>query len=303
MPDETLSEDRARQRRSIEMRSLMPRLRPRGTGAPVLLVALVAVSAVALLKAATASATETAVRETPLEPAPASGAPVASDSGEVAPANWRWTDGFGLDLTAATWVPLSVGPEVTVELPGRILLQAHLGWMPGLYEGALSGGLQSAGVYDAKVGDLVDGAVRSATTWRLAAGWRPFEKAGLELTVGYAHVALDGSTTTRELTPLVTADIAEQLNDELGDTNIHLRSSVDNFTLAAGWRFTIAERVVVRASLGYLQAFNSDSSLEIGSRPDLAALAEPSVQSLLHEQYTRYVRIPVVGLGVGYSFF
>jgi len=239
----------------------------------------------------------------PLEPAAVRAAPVASDAGNAAPARRSWTDRFGLDLTAATWVPLSVGPELTVELPGRILLQAHLGWMPDLYRQTVSNGLEDAGVYDAKVGDLVDGAVRSATTWRVAAGWRPFEKAGLELTAGYAHVALDGATTTSEITPLVTSDIAEQLNRELGETNINLQSSIDNFTLAAGWRFLIADRLVIRASLGYLQSFSSDTSLEIASRPDLAALAEPTVRSLLHEQYTRYVKIPVVGLGVGYSFF
>jgi hypothetical protein len=264
--------------------------RPRRRGGRVVLLATLATTAAASVASA-ASAAEPRVIETP----------VLAEQPTVA--RRSWTDPFGLDLTAATWVPLSVGPELTVEVPGRILLQAHLGWMPELYRRSLSSGLESAGAYDAQVGDLVDGAVRSATTWRVAAGWRPFEHAGLELTVGYAHVALDGATTTSELTPLVAADVADQLNAELGNTSINLRSSIDSFTLAAGWRFTIAERLVIRANVGYLQAFSSESSLEIASRPDLAGLAEPTVQALLHDDYMRYIKIPVVGLGIGYRFF
>ncbi len=210
---------------------------------------------------------------------------------------------FALDLSAATWVPLSIGPELSVELPGRVLAQLHVGWMPELYSQTLTDSLEGAGVYDAQVSALVDGALQSATTWRLAAGWRPFAAHGLELGVGYMHVALDGATRTRELLPLVPPDVAERLDAELGDVGINLDSSIHHVTLAAGWRWLVADRIVIRASVGYMQAFASNSTLEIESFPELTSLSAPTVEAVLHDHYMRYIKTPVVGLGVGYRFF
>lgn len=211
---------------------------------------------------------------------------------------------FALDLSAATWIPLSVGPELSVELPGRVLAQVHVGWMPELYSNTVTNTLEDAGVYDREIGDLVDGAVRGATTWRLAAGWRPFAKAGLELTLGYAHVSLDGATNSDEVIPLVPADVADQIAAEVGnDVDINLDSSIHHVTIGAGWRWLIAERLVIRANIGYLQAFTSSSTLDIGGRPDLTSLAAPTVESVLHDHYMRYVKLPVVGVSVGYRFF
>ena len=187
---------------------------------------------------------------------------------------------------------------------GRVLMQVHLGWMPELYSNTLTNTLEDAGVYDQEIGNLVDGAVRGATIWRLAAGWRPFPRAGFELTVGYAHVALDGATNSDEVIPLVPADVADEIAAEVGnDVDVNLDSSIHHFTIAAGWRWLIADRLVIRANLGYLQAFASSSTLDIRGRPDLTSLAAPTVESVLHDHYMRYVKIPVVGLGIGYRFF
>jgi hypothetical protein len=211
---------------------------------------------------------------------------------------------FALDLSAVTWVPLSVGPELAVELPGRVLAQVHLGWMPELYSRTLTNSLEDAGVYDSQVSNLIDGAVRGATIWRLAAGWRPFPRAGLELSVGYAHVSLDGATNSDEVIPLVPEDVADEIEAEVGnDVDVNLDSSIHHFTLAAGWRWVIADHLVIRANVGYLQSFASRSTLDIQGRPDLTSLAAPTVESTLHDHYMRYVKIPVIGLGVGYRFF
>jgi hypothetical protein len=211
---------------------------------------------------------------------------------------------FALDLSAVTWIPLSVGPELSFELPGRVLAQVHLGWMPELYSNTLTNSLEDAGVYDSEISDLVDGAVRGATTWRLSAGWRPFPRAGLELTLGYAHVALDGATNSDEVIPLVPDDVADEISAEVGnDVDVNLDSSIHHVTVGVGWRWLIADHLVIRANVGYLQAFASDSKLDIQGRPDLTGLAAPTVESVLHDHYMRYVKIPVVGLGVGYRFF
>lgn len=230
--------------------------------------------------------------------------PAEADRAQSSSQNRHWTEAFALDLSASTWVPLSIGPEVTLELPGRLLLQAHVGWMPELYSQTVTSTLEDAGAIDRDVHDLVDGAVRGATTWRIAAGWRPFESAGLELTVGYAHVALDGATNSDTLLPFVPPDIVDELVAEVGnDVDIDLDSTIHHFTAAAGWRWLIADRLVIRASLGYLQSVASSSSLDIGGRPDLTSIAEPTVRATLNDRYMRYIKIPVVGLGVGYRFF
>jgi hypothetical protein len=234
--------------------------------------------------------------------APAALPPPDRDAAPAAPS--RGANPFALDLSAVTWIPLSVGPELAFELPGRVLAQVHLGWMPELYSHTLTNTLEDAGVYERDVGDLIDGAVRGATIWRLAAGWRPFPRAGFELSVGYAHIALDGATNSDEVIPLVPDDVADEIADEVGnDVDINLDSSIHHFTVAAGWRWLIADHLVIRANVGYLQAFASHSKLDIQGRPDLTSLAAPTVESVLHDHYMRYVKIPVVGLGVGYRFF
>jgi hypothetical protein len=231
-----------------------------------------------------------------LPPPDSTGSPSASPGSGASP--------FALDLSAATWIPLSVGPELTFELPGRVLAQVHLGWMPELYSHTLTDSLEDAGVYDSQISDLIDGAVRGATVWRLSAGWRPFPRAGLELMVGYAHVALDGATNSDEVIPLVPDDVADEIAAEVGnDVDVNLDSSIHHFTVGAGWRWLIADHLVIRANVGYLQAFASHSTLDIKGRPDLTGLAAPTVESVLHDHYMRYVKLPVVGFGIGYRFF
>lgn len=212
-------------------------------------------------------------------------------------------DLFALDLSAATLVPLSMGPELSVELPGRVLAQAHLGWMPDVYSNAITGTLEDAGVYDETVGALVDGAFEGAQTWRFGVGWRPFSRLGLELGVSYARVALDGRTTTGELIPLVPQQLAEEIESRVGDSAVDLDSTIHHVMIGAGWRWLIAERLVIRANISYLQAFASSSELDLEAAPALGRLATPIVNDVLHDHYMQYVKLPVVGLSVGYRFF
>jgi hypothetical protein len=208
-----------------------------------------------------------------------------------------------LDLGASTWLPLSVGPELDAELPGRVLLSAHLGWMPELYSRTLTDGLEDAGIYDSTVGALVDGALDSATTWRFMAGWRPLERYGLEVWLGYSHVSLSGESRVGEIAPLLDASLADQIVNQVGDRAARLESSLDQVSFSVGWRWLIAERLLLRANIGYLQAFDSSSRVEIEGSPALTALVQPTVDTVLHEHYMNYVKMPVVGLGVAYRFF
>lgn len=210
---------------------------------------------------------------------------------------------LSLDLGASTWLPLSVGPELDAELPGRVLASVHLGWMPELYSRTLTDGLEDAGVYDSTVGALVDGALESATTWRFMAGWRPLERYGLELWLGYSHVSLSGRSSVGEIAPLLDATLADRIVDQVGDRAARLESSLDQVSISVGWRWLVAERLLIRANIGYLQAFDSSSKVEIDGSPELTALVQPTVATVLHEHYMNYVKLPVVGVGVAYRFF
>ncbi|MEO8180282.1 MAG: hypothetical protein ABI895_15710 [Deltaproteobacteria bacterium] len=204
------------------------------------------------------------------------------------------------DLTATTRVPLSAGPEISLELPGRLLLQGHLGWMPGLYSRAVTGALRGGGLYDAATQGLIDNALERVTTSSLSAGWRPFPGAGLELFVGYTHISLSGATSSGEVIPVVSRDVAQQLRAELGDDlELRLNSSVHALRAGLGWRWLIARHIVVRASVEYMKAFASSSRLELDSFPDLTRLATPTAQQLLNDHYVRYVSLPLFGLSLG----
>jgi hypothetical protein len=209
---------------------------------------------------------------------------------------------FAVDVMATTLVPLSLGPELSVEFPGRVLAQVHLGWMPELYSNAITGALEDAGVYDDTVGELIDGAFQGAATWRFGLGWRPFSSAGLELSAGYVRLAMDGATTTGEVMRLVPPEVAEQIEEQTGNVRLDLDSTIHHVMLGAGWRWLIAERLVIRASVSYLRAFDSRSQVEIASYPQLSRLTEPFVNGVTHDHYMRYVKIPVAGIGVGYRF-
>jgi hypothetical protein len=208
-----------------------------------------------------------------------------------------------LDLGASTWLPLSVGPELDAELPGRVLVSAHLGWMPELYSRTLTDGLEDAGVYDSTVGALVDGALESATTWRFMAGWRPLARYGLELWLGYSHVSLSGRSSVGEIAPLLDAEQADQIVNQVGDRSARLESSLDQISFSVGWRWLIADHLLLRANIGYLQAFDSSSKVEVEGSPALTALVQPTVNTVLHDHYMNYVKLPVIGLGVAYRFF
>lgn len=208
---------------------------------------------------------------------------------------------FAVDLGVTTFLPLSLGPELSIELPGRILLGAHIGWMPELYSDALTGALEDAGVYDGDMARLIDGALESATTWRITAGFRPLPDYGLELWLGYSHFSVSGQSEVGEIVPLVEPEVADQLG-ELGARDVHLDTSLDLVSVAVGWRWLLADHLALRANVGYMQSVGSRSDVVIDEEPEITEVAAPQVDALLDDHYRRYVKIPVVSLGAAYRF-
>lgn len=231
--------------------------------------------------------------------ASATGVAAEAPAAAAAPKRRGWPG--ALDLGIGTRIPLSAGPELSLELPGRLLLQGHLGWMPEAYSRAVTGALRGSGLYDETVEALIDNALGKVSTTSISAGWRPFEGAGLELFAGYTRISLSGSTTSSDVIPVVARDVARQLREELGlDAELRLKSSVHAVRVGLGWRWLIGSHVVLRASAEYMKAFASSSRLDISSSPDVTSLAAPVTQQLLNDYYLTYVSLPLVGLSLSF---
>jgi len=91
-----------------------------------------------------------------------------SDPGPRRQGNVHFDLGFGTEL------PISLGGVGTLELPGRILLQLGLGFMPHGYAYAIDGALTSLGAYDQTVSQLIRNSLGNSFVLRASAGWRPF---------------------------------------------------------------------------------------------------------------------------------
>jgi len=233
-------------------------------------------------------------------PGPASGPPLAPPDADTADDTEEPSPPF-FDLALATHVPLSLGGAATLELPGRLLLQVDLGWMPRAYGSAINSLVSSFGAYDGGVAALVDAALEDAMVVRAGAGWRPFPSAGFEISGGYTYVALSGSVSPAELADVVAGTFASEIAQQL-DQDISLESQLHNVHVALGWRWVAWDHLVIRANLGYTQTLGSSSSVDIPDHREGEALANPVVDATLDDIYSQYVKLPVLSVGVGYRF-
>lgn len=205
------------------------------------------------------------------------------------------------DLMVGTQVPLSIGVIAHLELPGRILLQGELGWMPRAYGSAINGVVSSIGAYDNNIRDLVDGALEDALVVRLSGGWRPFPSAGFEIFGGYTHIALSGSVSAETVAAIAGGGFASGI-EAMPLSDVSISSGLHNFHVGLGWRWVAFEHLVLRVSLAYTQTVGSSSSIETPEEPGLGALATPFIDAELDAVYGDYVKLPLLGLAAGYRF-
>lgn len=210
------------------------------------------------------------------------------------------------DLGCATEVPLMVGGQLTLELPYRILLQGEVGVLPAAYVNGIDSVLVGSGAYDATTSSLVRSTLQSSLVVRASAGFRPFTDHGLEIMGGYTLTSLGGGVSARSA---VEAAAGLTIPAEIPDAQIQLKTTIHSVHASVGWRWIVGDHFVVRASLAYLQAVGSSSSLavpaSISAVPGAAArVAQVSqaIDSTLNTSFTRYAKMPVMGLSLGYRF-
>lgn len=210
------------------------------------------------------------------------------------------------DAALALEMPIMIGAQATLEVPYRFLLQGEIGVLPGFSVDAVDGALVSAGAYDNNTSELVRNTLRDSLVVRLSGGWRPFPAHGFEVLGGYTLTSLGGSVSARTAVEAATGSV---LPAQIPDTSILIQSTVHSVHVSLGWRWVIADHFLIRTSLGYVQSVASSSHLEVpeavAQHPEISPQIDAANRALdrrLNEIYTTYVKLPVLGLSLGYRF-
>ncbi|MBL8740274.1 MAG: hypothetical protein JNK04_04240 [Myxococcales bacterium] len=210
------------------------------------------------------------------------------------------------DAAFAIDMPIMIGAQATLEAPYRFLLQGEIGVLPGFSVDAVDSALVGAGAYDSVTSELVRNTLRDSLVVRLSGGWRPFPAHGFEILGGYTLTSLGGSVSARTA---VEAATGAALPAEIPDTSILIQSTVHSMHVSLGWRWVVADHFLIRTSLGYLQSVASSSHIEVpeavAQYPQIAPQVDAANRALdrrLNDVYTTYVKLPVLGLSLGYRF-
>lgn len=186
---------------------------------------------------------------------------------------------------------MSVGPALGAELPGRLLLRLHVGWLPTAYANVINNVATGFGLYGEPIGVLVRRALGGSLVLRPSFGWRPGPDAGFELWLGYTHARVNGSASADELSE---ARVTDRLQRNQRAT---LRGLLHGLDVAVSWRFIPHEHVLIRLGLAYSKMLAArvhvDSPLESANR---------DVESNLERLLTKFVQTLELRLGAGYRF-
>lgn len=215
---------------------------------------------------------------------------------------------YHFDLGVGTEVPISVGGVLTAELPHRFLLQVGVGVMPTAYSDAIDGFLTSVGAYNAAVSQAVRASLGNSLVVRTSIGGRPFSGHGFEILAGYTLIKGNGSLDTTDAITAILAETGTSLPapSSLGE-EIPIGATLHNFHASIGWRWLVAdERLVLRASLSYLQTLASEVQVDI---PDSATEVAPfeaeinrQVNAYMTPFFSKYAKAPTLGLSAAFRF-
>jgi hypothetical protein len=215
-------------------------------------------------------------------------------------------DGPAVDLALVSQLPIMIGGQATFELPYRILLQGELGALPPAYINAMDSALVAAGTYDSTTSSLVRNGLKNSLVARVSAGIRPFSRHGFELMGGYTLASLGGGISARDA---VAAAAGTSLPASIPDGDVSVSTTIHNVHVGVGWRWVIADHFVIRASLAYMQSVASSSHVDVpaavAALPEVSARLPAINQALdtrLNDTYTKYGKLPVIGLSMGYRF-
>jgi hypothetical protein len=205
-----------------------------------------------------------------------------------APSEWA------VDVMVGTAVPTVLGGEVRIETPGRFLLDVLVGGNP--YAQSLGDLVQAYGG-SADMRSFVTGIAGSAGMMRLQVGMRPSPDAGLEILAGYS-LLYSSPTVTRPTLEAVTG----QSFAYSGFESTQLQVMIHAASAELGWRFVIADHLVLRIGIGGTFTFATSAHLDVSQAMRDAAPAIADVEHEIASSIARYGFMPEARIAIGYRF-
>jgi len=206
-------------------------------------------------------------------------------------------DGWALDVSALTSLPLSVGVDAQIQSPVGVFANLSVGHTPGAYLDMVATLLADHDVFGSEIQPLISEATRDGG-WnvRLSVGVNPIE--GLELSVGYTYVGASSALSVAS----IEAATGQRVRYP-GMTEVPLSIEMHALHGRIGYRFLIEEHLVVRAAIGWTHAVAAsvlvDVPEEVRALPDNPAT---EIEAAVDEGFDDYGFTPEVQLSVGYRF-
>lgn len=217
-------------------------------------------------------------------------------------------DPVRVDVGGGTYFPVSVAAEAMAELPFRVLLRGDVGFMPTPYSNTIVDLLGDFSVLTSFQEALLKLAIQNSLVASLSAGWRPFPALGLEVLAGYTLVTIGGGVSgTDVIDAYLQSKGSTDRSPPDAQHDVPIAATLHNFDAGVDWRFLLLDdKLVLRASLAYMQCFASSMSVkETSSRPASQAITSRINQEIaaqLNPYFTEYVKVPVVGVTASYRF-
>ncbi len=227
------------------------------------------------------------------------GSPIAADASEIAGGDWpsSMPEGWALDVSALTSLPLSVGIDAQLQTPIGVFANLSVGHTPSAYLDMVAGVLAGSGVYGDEVHPLISEATRSGG-WnvRFGLGVNPIE--GLELSVGYTFLGASSS---------LSADAIEAATGQRvrypGMADVPLSIEMHALYGRVAYRFEVGEHVVIRAALGWTHAIAASVRVDV---PDAVRARRDNpaseIEQAVSEGFGDYGFTPELLLSAGYRF-
>jgi len=203
-----------------------------------------------------------------------------------------------LGLALATYVPLCIGVDATLELPAGLLLRAHAGVTPGGYVDLINGVATGMGAYSQAVAGLVSASGGGAFVVRLSAGIRPFEGYGFELSAGYTWIDASASVSTAQLEAVTQQPMAWAGLERVG-----VSGQLHALHAQVGWSGTVWDHLVLRVSVGWVHTVAAGGRL--GVPDELRRASEGRIEeyeATARTSLERWGFSPELGVSAGYRF-
>ncbi len=213
--------------------------------------------------------------------------------------------GPNVAVLVRTVFPVEVGGRLQVELPGRVRVGVHGGFMPGDYVDVINLVLVGFDVYNDVTAELIRSTISQSGIVGVDVGWRPLPRAGVVFDVGYMAAFLGGGLTSTEVVEAATG----QSSSAFGDAEVDASSTLHLLTVDVGYEvpFGPADRKVqglFRVDLGGAFTLHSNTRLSsdvvVGAGPLRTALDAGEVY--LDDILQTYVQTPTITVSMGARF-